>query len=88
MKWLNKRKPVFAKKNPVFVPTAKWQENAPAFLKPGNMETYSPPRDWGKACAIQNLRAGVRLTDAQKARFPDLARVEAELLKVKKGVKA
>ena len=81
MEWLKKRKPVFAR-------ATSWQENAPAFLKPGNMETYAAPRDWDKACAIQNLRVGVRLTDAQKERFSDLARVEAGLLEAKKGIKA
>ena len=63
-----------------------WQENAPEFIKPSNFETYAPPRDWDKACAVQNMRAGVRLTDAQKERFPDLARVEAGLLEAKKEV--
>lgn len=57
-----------------------WQRNAPGFLKPRNMETYAAPRDWDKACALQNLRAGVPLTDTQKTRFPDLARVEVKSL--------
>lgn len=81
MKWLKKRKPVFAR-------ATSWQENAPAFLKSANMGTYAAPRDWDKACALHNLRVGVRLTDAQKKRFPDLARVEARLLEAKKGGQA
>lgn len=62
-----------------------WQRNAPGFLKAANFETYAAPRDWDKACALQNLRAGARLTDTQRERFPDLVRVEAKLLEVKKG---
>lgn len=43
-----------------------WRENLPDFLKPGNVETYAPPVDWNVACALQNVRAGVPLTEAQK----------------------
>jgi hypothetical protein len=34
---------------------------------PGNSEIYAPPRNWDVACALCNLRAGVPLTEAQKA---------------------
>lgn len=44
----------------------KWRENLPDFLKPGNVETYTAPVDWNVACALQNVRAGVPLTEAQK----------------------
>ena len=45
----------------------KWRENLPDFLKPGNVGTYTAPVDWNVACALQNVRAGVPLTEAQKA---------------------
>ena len=45
----------------------KWRENLPDFLKPGNVETYTAPVDWNVACALQNVRAGVPLTEAQKS---------------------
>lgn len=44
----------------------KWRENRPDFLKPGNVETYAPPVDWNVACALQNVRFGVSLTEEQK----------------------
>lgn len=44
----------------------KWRENLPDFLKPGNVEIYTAPVDWNVACALQNVRAGVPLTEAQK----------------------
>lgn len=44
-----------------------WRENLPDFLKPGNVETYAAPVDWNVACALQNVRAGVPLTEAQKS---------------------
>jgi hypothetical protein len=36
-------------------------------FKPTNSEIYAPPRNWDVACALCNLRAGVPLTEAQKA---------------------
>lgn len=44
----------------------KWHENLPDFLKPGNVEIYTPPINWDVACALQNVRAGVPLTEAQQ----------------------
>lgn len=35
-------------------------------FKPANASIYAPPRDWNIACALQNLRSGVPLTEAQK----------------------
>lgn len=36
-------------------------------FKPANASIYAPPRNWDVACALCNLRAGVPLTEAQKA---------------------
>lgn len=48
------------------VMSMKWRESLPDFLKPGNVGTYAPPVDWNVACALQNVRVGVPLTEAQK----------------------
>lgn len=47
-------------------------------FKPANASIYAPPRNWDLACALCNIRAGVKLTAHQKALLARLKSAETK----------